>query len=59
MKFWLTERFLPMWAKETVLRDNRLLQAQNLRLQQENAALKACIRGIRLGLRSAKQGGKH
>ena len=58
MKNWLTERFLPLWAKETILRDNRLLQEENDRLRQENDRLRACIRGIRLGLRAAKQGGK-
>ena len=28
MKRWLLENFLPMWAKESVLRDNRALKRQ-------------------------------
>ena len=28
MKKWLTEKYLPLWAKETVLRDNRALLRQ-------------------------------
>lgn len=60
MKRWLQERFLPMWAKESVLADNRALQEKNRILQQENRALKAYIRGLHTGLRKvsrpAKQG---
>ena len=51
MKKWFLEEFLPMWAKETVLRDNRALTRQNQALAQENARLRSYIRGIRLGLR--------
>ena len=35
MKKWLTDHFLPMWAKQTVLRENRELTRQNEKLQQE------------------------
>lgn len=56
MKHWLTEGFLPLWAKETLLRDNRLLQRENEKLRQENEKLQAWIRGIRLGLRAGKGG---
>lgn len=49
-----------MWAKESVLADNRALQEKNRILQQENRALKAYIRGLHTGLRKvsrqAKQG---
>ena len=58
MKKWLTEHFLPMWAKETVLRDNRILQQQNRALLQENEQLRAYIRGIRLGKKAARRGGE-
>ena len=51
MKKWLLDRFLPLWAKETVMRDNRLLQKENAALRQENKQLLCYIRGIRLGLR--------
>ena len=53
MKKWLTERFLPMWAKETVLLDNRLLTAKGKELEEENRRLRAYIRGMQTGLRAA------
>ena len=54
MKKWLFDRFLPMWAKETVLRENRLLREENAFLWQQNRELERYIQGIRLGLRRAK-----
>ena len=54
MKKWLVDRFLPMWAKETVLQDNRLLRAENEFLRQQNKELESYIRGIRLGLRHSR-----
>ena len=51
MKKWLTEQFLPLWAKETVLRDNRNLQAENQLLRQKIRELESYIQGIHLGLR--------
>ena len=54
MKQWLTQRFLPLWAKETVLRDNKLLQAENEILRQKINELESYIRGIHLGLRGRK-----
>lgn len=60
MKKWLTEQFLPMWAKETVLADNKRLRRENAALHQELRQQQAYIRGIRLGMRSGRQsrGGK-
>ena len=49
MKKWLVERFLPMWAKETVLRDNRQLQEENRRLTEKIRQQNAYIRGLRTG----------
>lgn len=54
MKKWLVENFLPMWAKETVLAENRKLKRQNQRLGHELRELVAYIEGIEKGLRSAK-----
>ena len=54
MKKWLLDRFLPMWAKETVLRDNRLLRAENEFLRQQNRELESYIRGIRMGMRHSR-----
>ena len=54
MRKWLTENFLPLWAKETVLRDNRLLQAENEALRHKIAEMESYIRGIHLGLRGRR-----
>lgn len=53
MKNWLVNKYLPMWAKETVLRENRQLRQENLALQQEVSRLDAYARGLRTGLRAA------
>ena len=55
MKKWLLERFLPMWAKETVLSDNRSLKRQNRKLRQENERLLSYIRGLETGIRAVKR----
>lgn len=55
MKKWLTDRFLPMWAKETVLSDNRQLKRQVRLLQQENERMKAYIQGLEMGIRAGKK----
>ena len=55
MKKWLIEHFLPMWAKETVLRDNRQVRRQIRMLEQKNQELQAYIRGLELGLRAVKK----
>lgn len=55
MKHWLLDRFLPMWAKETVLRDNRLLERENRQLQQKIDELEAYVAGVQTGLRAVKR----
>ena len=57
MKNWLTQKYLPLWAKETVLRDNRALVRSLRDEKQENARLQAYIRGLERGLRSRRIGG--
>jgi len=52
MKKWLVNNFLPMWAKETVLRENREIKRENLQLQQKIDALEAYALGLRTGLRA-------
>ena len=52
MKNWLVNKYLPMWAKETVLRENRQLKQENQALQQEVSRLDAYARGLRTGLRA-------
>ena len=55
MKTWLYDRFLPMWAKETLLWDNRRLERENLALQKKNKELEAYIEGMQAGLRAGKR----
>ena len=52
MKLWLINNFLPMWAKETVLADNRNLQRKVLILQVENDLLKSKIEGMETVLKA-------
>ena len=49
MKKWLVEHYLPMWAKESVLRENRQLKRQLRLVEQENRELKAYARGLETG----------
>ncbi len=46
MKKWLINRFLPMWAKETVFRENRKLKHQNRQLSRQIRELESYIRGM-------------
>ena len=55
MRKWLTENFLPMWAKETVLRDNKNLRIENEALRQKVNELESYIRGIHMGLRGRRK----
>ena len=57
MKKWLQDRYLPMWAKETVLWDNRRLEREKAQLQQKVDHLEAYIRGLQKGLRTARRAG--
>lgn len=47
MKHWLIDRYLPMWAKETVLRDNRALRRENRQLSARIRELESYIRGMK------------
>lgn len=58
MKKWLIEKFLPLWAKETVLADNRHLAAENFRLQEKLKQTQAYIAGMQLVLRRTGRTGK-
>ncbi len=55
MKRWLIDGFLPMWAKQTVLSDNRHLTKQLRALQKENRELKAYVEGLERGIRAGKR----
>lgn len=45
MKKWLIENFLPRWAKETVLADNRNLKRKVKKLEDEIRFWKGLCRG--------------
>ena len=55
MKKWLQNRFLPMWAKETLLADKRRLEEENKLLQRKIMELEAYVEGMRAGLRAGKR----
>lgn len=55
MKKWLFNHFLPLWAKETVLRQNRRLEQENAALQKKIDELEAYITGLQMGLRAVKR----
>ena len=54
MKNWMIRHFLPMWAKETVLADNRHLTAENFRLREKNKELEAYVAGMHMALKAAR-----
>ena len=55
MKKWLIDGFLPMWAKQTVLADNRQLIKEIRTVRKENRELKAYIQGLERGIRAGKR----
>ncbi len=55
MKKWLIDGFLPMWAKETVLSENRQLKGRVRQLEQEAKQLEAYIQGMQTGIRAGKR----
>lgn len=55
MKKWLIDCFLPMWAKQTVLADNRQLTRDIREVRKENRELKAYIQGLERGIRAGKR----
>lgn len=55
MKRWFLDLFLPMWAKETVLRENRALKSKLRALEGENKELKAYCKGLELGMRTIRR----
>ena len=55
MKKRFLECFLPMWAKETLLRENRQLKQETEYLLQRIRELESYIRGFRAGTRQGKR----
>ena len=55
IKQWLVDNFLPMWAKETVLRDNRQLQKECQELKRKLEVQAAYMAGMEAGTRSLRR----
>ena len=55
MKKWLMEHFLPMWAKQTLLEDNKALRREVKALRQENRELTAYLRGLEQGVKAMRK----
>ena len=55
MKKWLFNNFLPMWAKETVLAQNRQLLQENEKLRHRVAEMQQYIAGMQAGVRSLRK----
>ncbi len=55
MKKWLQNRFLPMWAKQTVLWEKQQLERENLALRQELDRLQSYVDGLKTGIRAGKR----
>lgn len=49
------DRFLPMWAKETVLKDNQNLQNEVEKLREELARKNAYINGMVAGMKCQRR----
>lgn len=55
LKEWIWQRFLPVWAKETLLRDNQELRERNAKLKAELDLLKAYADGLEAGVRAQRR----
>lgn len=55
IKEWFLNHFLPMWAKETVLEDNKRLQNEVAALREELDRKNAYINGMMTGVKSLRR----
>ena len=55
IKNWFYNRFLPMWAKETILRDYKNIQLENKELRKKVAEQDAYITGLTTGIKSVRR----
>lgn len=55
IKQWFYNRFLPMWAKETLLRDLHRLQEDNEKLVYQLSEKEAYIEGMRVGMKAQRR----
>ena len=55
LRTWLLERFLPAWAKDSVLRENQELRVKLDAQAQEIRELNAYIDGLETGVRAMRR----
>lgn len=55
IKNWFYNRFLPMWAKESIFREYKNTQLENEELRKKVAELEAYINGLHAGLRNQRR----
>ena len=55
IRSWIIDKFLPAWAKDSVLEENRRLQSEIVRLQATIAERDAYIDGLERGIRSQRR----
>lgn len=54
-KVWLWQTFLPIWAKESLLKENQKLAEQNKALLDELARLNAYVDGLEAGVKAQRR----
>lgn len=52
---WIINRFLPMWAKESVMRELRSTQEENEVLRHKIEELEAYINGLHTGMKNQRR----
>ena len=55
IKNWIYNRFLPMWAKESIFREYKNIQLENEALRNKVAELEAYINGLHAGMRNQRR----
>ena len=55
IKRWLTERFLPVYLKEELTKENKRLEAENEKLRTHIRELNAYADGLEYGLRNQRK----